>query len=540
MGVAQAGNSKDCAELWDMSHTQNDGWPLLPPVSRQVQDIILEEAAPGLRVLEISLVRGPGAALIEEQVRRLAQGLQARGHFVQVIYPDRLPRGLKRWARWPANRASLANYDILHVHAGLPTVHDLRELLGLGYILAEMRTRTVWSWYRGLNAGWDEQSARRLSDLALVLTHSVGDYESLRPYLPEENLAYVPWGVELERIPFSPQESDGLHVIFPAHCGAEGMEALIQVLREVPDITAHVLVPAGKEAFTGTPHVPAVPNLQVHYAAGREEIRALLRQGQVLCWPAAEQGCFLSGLELEALAAGCLLVAPDSAHEVRGLAEQVGFLYAAGQPQSLRRVLETLRDDPDLRRRYQELGRRRAELFPWEHTLDACEQLLTRVHLRRLIAFALRRVRDPDDIYPTLLRQMVNMIGADGGSFFAAQSDGTLILQAVYGRGPAPPRHVGRYEGVYGFAADQRQALLLPGDIQETYLEESWPVSDLRRSAIIVPVQYRGQLLGVAEAVRGFTRRPFDESHRRWFVWWAEAAGEAVTAALEQSKRTGR
>lgn|GEM_PF-2874695 len=517
------------------TRTQDNGWPLLPPVSRQVQDVILEEAAPGLRVLEISLARGLGAAFIEEQVRRLAQGLQARGHFVQVIYPERLPRGLKRWARWPANRASLANYDILHIHAGLPTPQDLRELLGLGYILPEMRARSVWSCYRCLNTGGDAQGVRRLSDPALVLTHSAGDYEFLRPYLPEEKLAYVPWGVELEHVSSPPQESDGLHVIFPAHCGAEDIEALVQVLRDTPDITAHVLVPAGQEPLAGNPIAPAAPNLHVHYVAGREEIRALLRQGQVLCWPAAELGCCLAGLELEALAAGCLLVASDSAHEVRGLAEQVGFLYAAGQPQSLRRVLETLRDDPDLRRRYQELGRRRAELFPWEHTLDACEQRLAHVHLRRLIAFALRRARDPDDIYPILLRQMVNMIGADGGTFFAAQSDGTLTLQAVYGRGPAPPRHVGRYEGVYGFAADQRQTLLLPGDIQETYLEESWPVSDLRRSAVIVPVQYRGQLLGVAEAIRGFMRRPFDESHRRWFVWWAEAAGEAV-AALERSK----
>lgn len=501
-----------------------------------MQDVILEEAAPGLRVLEISLARGAGAVFIEEQMCRLAQGLQARGHFVQIVYPDRLPRGLKRWARWPASRASLANYDIIHLHAGLLTNREYRELLGLGYLLPEMRTRTVLSYYGALCTGWDERYARRLANLALVLTHSTRDYDALRLYLPEERLAYVPWGVELDRLPFPPPESDALHVIFPGHCSAREIEELAQALQDTPDIIGHVLLPAGDGASLQNPDAFALPNLHVHYAAGREEVRAHLRQGQVLCWPAQDAGCFISNLALEALAAGCLLVVPDTAQEVRGLAEQVGFLYPAGQPQALRRILETLRDNPDLRRCYQELGRRKAELFPWELTLDTCEQLLTRVHLRRLIAFALRRIRGSEDLYLTLLRQMVNMVGADGGSFFISQPDGSLALQAVYGRGPAPPRQVKRYEGAYGFAADQQQTLLLPGDILETYLEGSWPVSDLRRSAVIVPVQYRGQLLGVAEAIRSFMRRPFDETHRRWFVWWAEAAGEAIASALARFK----
>ncbi len=504
-----------------------------------MQDVILEEAAPGLRVLEVSLARGAGAPFIEEQVCRLAQGLQARSHFVQVISPDRLPRGLKRWARWPASRASLANYDIIHIHAGLLTNRDYRELLGLGYLLFETRSRTVLSYYGALNIGPDERYTRRLADLAMVLAHTVSEYEFLRPYIPAEKLAHVPWGVELDHFPFPPQESDVMHVIFPGHCGPAEMTGVAQALQDTSGIIGHILLPAGDGASPQSLDAPAVPNLQVHYVAGREEVRAHLRRGQVLIWPAEGAGCCISNLALEALAAGCLLVAPDTAQEVRGLAEQVGFLYPAGQPQALRRILETLRDNPDLRRRYRELGRRKAELFPWERTLDTCEQLLTHIHLRRLIAFALRRVRGPKDLYPTLLRQMVNMVGADGGSFFVPQPDGSLALQAVYGRGPAPPRQVKRYEGVYGFAADQRQTLLLPGDILETYLEESWPVSDLRRSAVIVPVQYQDQLLGVAEAVRSFMRRPFDESHRRWFAWWAEAAGEAVTSALARFKEEG-
>ncbi|MGQ9518318.1 MAG: GAF domain-containing protein [Anaerolineae bacterium] len=523
------------------TRTHVGDWPLLPPVSRQVQDVILEEAAPGLRILEILLMRGPGAIFSEERVRRLAQGLQARGHFVQVIYPDSLPRGLGRWRHWPANRASLANYDVIHIHARRLGPQEHRELLSLGCIIPEMRLRMVLSCYGSMNAGRDERQVRRLKNLALVLAHSLNDYESLRPHLPAEKLAYVPWGVELERFPPAPPENDGLHVIFLGFCSAdEIMEEATQALHDVPGVIGHVLLPADMRPSLEHRAPAGVPNLHLEYAAGPEGIREYLRKGQVVVWPAGGEACCISSLVLETLAAGCLLVAPDSAHEVRGLAEQVGFLYPAGQPQALRQMLETLRDNPDLRRRYQELGRRRAALFPWEHTLDTCEQLLARVHLRRLISFALRRARSPEDLYTILLRQMVNMIGADGGSFFTSHPDGTLTVQAVYGRGPAPPRHVARYEGIYGFAADQRQTLLLPGDIRETYLEESWPVSDLRRSAVIVPVQYRGQLLGIAEAIRGFTRRPFEESHRRWFAWWAEAAGEALTAALARSEREGR
>lgn len=501
-------------------------------MSRQVQDGILEEAAPGLRVLEVLLMRGPAAIFIEERVRRLVQGLQARGHFAQAIYPDRLPRGLERWRRWPANRASLANYDIIHIHAGRLRPQEHRELLSLGCIIPKMRLRMVLSCYGSMNADWDERQVRRLKNLALVLVHSPSDYESLRPYLPAEKLAHAPWGVELDRFSSSPLESEGFHVIFLGFCGAdEIMGEAIQALRAVPGAIGRVLLPANTRPSLEHPALAGIPNLHLHYTAGPEEIREYLRKAQVLVWPAGGKARLLSSLALEALAAGCLLVAPDSAYEVRSLAEQVGFLYPAGQPQALRQVLEALRDNPDLRWRYQELGRRRAELLPWEYTLDACEQLLARVHLRRLISFALRRARRPEDLYTILLRQMVNMIGADGGSLFSSLPDGSLVLQAVHGRGPAPPRRVARYEGVYGFAADQRQALLLPGDIQETYLEESWPVSDLRRSAMIVPVQYQGQLLGVAEAIRGFTRRPFEEPHRRWFAWWAEAAGEAFAGS---------
>ncbi len=513
------------------SHSHEDDWGLLPPVSRQVQDVILEEAAPGLRILEICLAPAAGVDWIGEQVRRLVQGLQARGHFVQIVHPHQLPRGLARWTRWPANRASLANYDILHIHAGLLTPRDAVELLGLGCVLPALRSRIVLSFYRALTDVWDERRIRRLKNLALVLTHTSAEYSSLRPHLPAETLALVPWGVELERFPFPPPDSDVLHVLFLGLCSADSMEGLADILRETENVMGHVLLSANEQPPSEPG--PAVPNLQCHYIAGVDEIREHLRQSQVLCWPANDEAaCGISFLALEALAAGCLLVAPDSSSAVRELAQQVGFIYPAGQPQALRQLLENLRDNPGLRRRYQELGRRKAELVPWDDTLDTLEQALARVHLRRLISFALRRVRSPEDLYSTLLRQMVNMVGADGGSFFLSHQDGSLTLQAVYGRGPSPPRRAARFEGVYGFVADQRQILLLPADTQDTYLEESWPVSDLRRSAVIVPVQHHGRLLGVAEAIRGFARRPFDESHRRWFGWWADAAGEAITAVL--------
>jgi len=228
------------------------------------------------------------------------------------------------------------------------------------------------------------------------------------------------------------------------------------------------------------------------------------------------------------MAAGCVLVSSDLLQDVSDFIGRVGFTYPEGSPDGLARVLGQLRDHPEVCERYGRLARERAELYPWSRTIDAYERLLTQLHLRRLIEFATGRCRDLEELFQTLLSQVVNVGRADGGAIAGVEPDGSLGVQAASGNSRAASHWITGQAGLYAFVAEQKRAIQAPDDVAHTYLEDCWKRSDENGSGLFAPIIAGGRLLGVIELVRRSDREPFSTDDVGWLACWGEEAGEAI------------
>lgn len=524
------------------------GWGLLPPVSREVQRAILEEGSPGLRILEIagaSHRQSLEANELEVLTRALAEALRQKGHYVDVVLDLPKREGVISWPSLQAGRAlraSLRNYDIIHFHGYGFTFSQALVALMSGAGAGIEKAGLVFTYYGGMP---DTQNGLRDRILGAALGLS-GHWVAASPFSQTElraeiqpaEVSFIPLGVDIrEYVPLDKLAEK--QVLFPLIArDVEEVRVVLSALRELPAIQGILMAPASGRSECVVPDEGELPeNVRVLFTETEDEEREWLGRSHVVILAGSGHPLPTTIWALKAMACGCVLVGPDDLPAVRRFLDARGFVFPAGDAEGLRTVLDQL--DPDRTHRYAHLGRQRAERWGWDDMVQAYHQLLTRLHLRRLIRVALRGTRSAEDLRRTLLLHALNMVGADGGAFFDMAEDGTLTLEAVHGRGVIPPRRVERYSGVYGFAADQKSLMLLPDDIEGTYLEDEWHVSDLRRSGALVPVRDGEQLVGLVEIVRSVRQPPFDETYRTWLSWWGQEAGAAL-GELSRRRRTGR
>ncbi|MDD3718570.1 MAG: glycosyltransferase family 1 protein [Actinomycetota bacterium] len=103
----------------------------------------------------------------------------------------------------------------------------------------------------------------------------------------------------------------------------------------------------------------------------QDELEAVYRAASIFVYPSIYEGFGLP--VLEAMARGLAVVTSDSS-SLREVGEGVALLVDPNDPMELRKAMRRLLDDEDLRRELAEKGRKRAEEYPWERTVELTRQ----------------------------------------------------------------------------------------------------------------------------------------------------------------------
>ncbi|WP_042692489.1 glycosyltransferase family 4 protein [Azospirillum sp. B506] len=225
-----------------------------------------------------------------------------------------------------------------------------------------------------------------------VVANSEGLADLARRFAPDQPIAIIPNGVDAAR--FSPPggipshgdagEDDGcLSLLFVGRVVRQkGLDMLFEALASLPSGTR------GRIALTIVGDGPARPELEAQAARlglservafrgwlGRDELPAAYRAADVFVFPSRDEG--MPNVVLEAMAAGLPVVATRIAGN-RDLVveEETGLMLDADDTPALAAALTRLAEDPALRRRLGEGGRRRVVAhFSWRAVAAAYRDL---------------------------------------------------------------------------------------------------------------------------------------------------------------------
>jgi diguanylate cyclase (GGDEF)-like protein len=172
--------------------------------------------------------------------------------------------------------------------------------------------------------------------------------------------------------------------------------------------------------------------------------------------------------------------------------------------------------------RMRQLRRRVAAERARALTLDERLRVVSRLHDA---GRAVNSVHELDHVLGTILRGVVDMLGAETGSVMLADDDGLRGVAAV-GNERALGARVAFGDGIAGRVALARNALLINGEVSDGAFPGLRPRRTPVESAISVPMIERDQLIGVlnvaAPATHLFNHRDLEAA--RAFAEYAAAA----------------
>ncbi|CAO3363115.1 glycosyltransferase family 4 protein [Azospirillum melinis] len=228
-----------------------------------------------------------------------------------------------------------------------------------------------------------------------VVANSDGLAVLARSFAPDQSIAIIPNGVDATR--FSPADAgpldpmivddgnagDRLSLLFVGRVVRQkGLDVLFEALASLPATTR------SRIGLTIVGDGPARPELEAQAARlalserivfrgwlGRDELPAAYRAADAFVFPSRDEG--MPNVVLEAMAAGLPVVATRIAGN-RDLVveEETGLMLDADDTPALAAALARLAEDPALRRRLGEGGRRRVvEHFSWRAVAAAYRDL---------------------------------------------------------------------------------------------------------------------------------------------------------------------
>lgn len=360
-----------------------------------------------MHVLHIYKDYPPVVGGIENHLRDLSEGLAERGHRVTVLATSltartsvercgprltvvRAARALHA-ASTPLSPAMLLlarglRPDLVHLQFPYPP-GDLAALavpnrppLVVTYQSDIVRQRALLRIYRPLL----ELTLRRAARIIATSPGYVASSPFLRPHAAK--CAVVPLGIDVERFDVERSTLNGRHsgdapvLLFVGRLRYyKGLHVLLEAM---PRVAADLLV-----AGDG----PERRRLEAHAASlgisGRvrflgdvpdEDLPALYRSADVFALPSHLRAEAFGLVLAEALASGlpCISTELGTGTSFVNLHGETGLVVPPGDPGALAAAIQALLDDPQLRRRFGEAGRRRARaLFSRERMLDGVERV---------------------------------------------------------------------------------------------------------------------------------------------------------------------
>jgi rhamnosyl/mannosyltransferase len=331
----------------------------------------------------------PVVSGISRAVDRLAAGLRARGHHVDVLSSVQIPRlvfGEIRLsslaAHWPAVARSLRDYDVVNLHGPVPTMSDAFLLLSR---LMRGRCPIVYTHHSALEIS----GAQRLCDLynrmhrclskrvALTVTTS-RYYADVLAGLDGRPVWVVPWGVDVgqERM----RRRGGLRPLRVLFVGQmrpyKGVESLLAAVAGRSDIELSLV---GSGDHLGDYQLLAADlgagNVQFLGRLPDEQLVEQYNRSDVIVLPSVTRAEAFGLVVLEGMAAGCVPVVSDLPG-VRDLVSRTGVVVPPRDVPRLRAALLDLAADRMRLEYLSRAARRRAEGLGWDTCVARYEEAL--------------------------------------------------------------------------------------------------------------------------------------------------------------------
>ncbi|WP_141715017.1 glycosyltransferase family 4 protein [Micromonospora rhizosphaerae] len=327
---------------------------------------------------------------ISRCIDRLTQGLQSRGHLVDVISAMDIPRMVLGEIRissfglfWPRIARRLSQYDIVNLHGPAPTMSDVFLLLNRlspgrrrPQIVYTHHSAIEISGVRAACAVYNRvhEGLARTADRIIVTSRAYRDLLA-RPLGP--TVEVVPWGVDGadSSLPRPLPKTGPLKVLFVGQMRPyKGVDTLLRAVAGQPALSV-TLVGSGPllDQYRARARAAGATNATFTGRVSDEELQAHYRAHDVVVLPSTTRAEAFGLVLLEGMAAGCVPVASDLPG-VRDVASPTGFVVPPRDPHALRRALLSLSADPARLHHLQQVSQEAARRMGWSRVVERYEQ----------------------------------------------------------------------------------------------------------------------------------------------------------------------
>jgi glycosyltransferase involved in cell wall biosynthesis len=353
---------------------------VIPSVVPDNQDVAVRP----LRILVVATEAPPVRGGIARIVGYLRDGLQRRGHHVDVLaYPQvrRVTFGEIRLSSLIFNLPGLFSrvntYDIVHIHGTTPTLSDVFLLF---VRLRNPHLRVVYTHHVDLDLkaaaflnGLYNRVHHRLSARADAVVAATRDTLDLLG--TTRNSHVIPYGIDLTRFAERGEKDTRFTVLFIGQFRPwKGVRVLLHAMSRVTG--AHLILAGHGPEEHLYRALASELGLSVEFHIGEEDEQVVkLYQRAHVVVVASTSRLEAFGLALvEGMAAGCIPLASDLPG-VREVVGARGFLFPPGDADALATILARLCDDPHMVQRMGERARAYAESFDQERTIAMYEKV---------------------------------------------------------------------------------------------------------------------------------------------------------------------
>lgn len=486
---------------------------------------------------------------IARVTEKLTEGLRRRNITVDIISANEVPR----WAfkefrfsslglRWPDIQSRLKDYDIVHVHGSVPTFSDIALLFGK--ISSRSGPALVYTHHCDIDIAGIDMPVRmynalhhRLIRLADHVVASTPTYAlQLEDISRPGRTSAVPFGVEAEQFQSRAPKRDPFNVLFVGQLRPyKGVDVLLKAWQHVDNAVLNIVGDGHeRDNLKALAAELGLTSVVFHGSVTDKQLSDLYSEAHTLVLPSKRKAEAFGLVLLEGMAAGCVPIASD----LPGVSDVVstsGYTFPVGDFEALARLLCDLRDDTDKRQKMSVLASARALACDWGYTAEAYEGIYRQVHLGRMMEKALHRGNDVKSALQGWLGDVSRVADAQRASLMLLSTDQReLHIAASVGLGAdvVASTRVPVGHRMAGFVAHTGRAMLVRrrGMPAIARLYKNQP--DLT-SALLLPLRYNGQVVGVLNLARGADRLSFTTADQEWL----QRLGQQVSPVLARRYR---
>lgn len=507
--------------------------PALDPAPTLKPAPILADTRRSLKVLLVVSEAPPIKSGIARVAAELKAGLEAQGHQVDTLSSLDIPRynfGEVRLSTfvfyWWKLRRKVANYDLINVHAPVPTFVDLFLLFASQFGLSPRRGRIVLTYQceidlPGLVSGPLSRLYSSLhKQIARLVGHTIVTSRSYAKMfagtVAANKLSIIPWAVHRDKFGalVTQKPTDIFRILFIGQLRPyKGLDVLLRSMASLPGTQLNVIGGGHHaEAYYELAEELNLRNVNFLGKVSDSELQEVLQESHVLVLPSRTKAEAFGIVLLEAMAAGCVPIS-SNLPGVRDVVGQVGFTFPIGDSNALMQHLSYLRDHPDVVERYAHQAQAKARRYNWERSVEAHERLFRKIIVEEDIKEAVKAGKTID---VAILETLSAHLDASSSALYEADQDARqLVRRVIYREHLQWPQEAVYQKGILGFVVEQERTMLLPDDVKDTYLAHTLGSLAARSTlAMMINTPDERQLLFCFS--RSGQKSAFTPADRRW------------------------